>query len=110
MIAIAGWIVCVLVGIAGIIYGSTDGTSDDVLKGISYLIVGPFLSILYALLLYGFGELLETNQKMYGLLLRAVDDGTLKSPAQHGTWTCGACWNINPKNSAECAKCGAPRG
>lgn len=107
IVAIAGAIFFILSGIA--VISLAEGDAEDLTDGIFMLVLGPVGSFFYALLIYGFGELLDTNQKMYGLMLRVADDGTLKGPVQQGTWTCGACWNINPKNSAECAKCGAPR-
>ena len=107
IIAVAGTVFFIWSGIAGI--SLANGDEMELASGIFMLVVGPVGTLLYTLMLYGFGELLETTQKMHGLMLRAVDDGTLKGPVQQGTWTCGACWNINPRNSAECAKCGAPR-
>ena len=103
-VAIAGTLASILIGIAGIV---TSGSDLETINGWMLLISGLFSSVAAALILYGFGELVETNQRMYKLMLRKANNAALQTPIEDDTWVCEECGNINKNTNASCAKCGA---
>ena len=117
-VVIAGTILCVIIGIAMIVGGGTDLDNIDggynningeytKISGWMYLIGGTFTALANGLLLYGFGEMIEINQRMYKLMLRKGNSAELQSSIEDDVWVCEECGNVNKNTSATCAKCGA---
>ena len=104
--------------------------------GIALLILGPILSWVFSLFIYGFGELIESNNTIENFCMYArrvlsesekqngdsnhADGGANNSAPVSSTsaysnvsitdgWKCAACGRVNPVKKITCVECGAYR-
>lgn len=78
---------------------------------IGILAGGFLLSYASALLLYGFGELVENSRELrmisdsISAILRGSRENPLEMTLSNGDWTCPKCGNANPHYCERCTKC-----
>jgi len=71
--------------------------------GIGVAIFGSFFAWLSSLLVYGFGELIETNAEIAFNTTNVPSQEKIKEPSKPITWTCSLC---NKKHTDDTDVCG----
>ena len=107
---VIGIIVSVAAGVVRILSAIDADNFDLALGGFLIIVCGCIAARLSVIVLYAFGELVETtsmiNQKMSALLNRAVYERNVAQDKTEGnerkTWNCPTC---NAENSNQCAFC-----
>ncbi len=98
---------CFVIGaVVSVILGIVLLCNDATVIGLIYLFIGPVLSWLSSLLLYGLGQLIDDTAVIREVTV-AMQSGNYETPL--GDDTAVASGNQNESNLGFCTNCGAPR-
>lgn len=101
------------IGVAASVIGAAllmFATYGMITIGIAVLIVGPLFSWIGSWMLYGYGELIDTNVRLAKDVAKALaKTAKEEAPTAPATWFCPRCGRQLDGNSKFCLSCGAPR-
>ncbi|MBE5776017.1 MAG: hypothetical protein E7326_00740 [Clostridiales bacterium] len=106
---ILGIIGSIIVAIA--LFSSNSNYEPTIGAGFAWLIIGPLVSWLSCLTLYGFGELVENSTAILNTLTSSKHHhvNAISAVQDETNWICSTCGTSNPHYIGRCPNCNTYR-